>query len=79
MRDVPGDIVLELSVRSLSVRLSRFSVRTHILVMEFQIILSLYRNMYLHMRTAHTEFGCTAPNGNRVMALCYFQIYIVDR
>jgi len=30
------------------------------------------------MRTAHTKFGCTAPTGNRVMALCYFQIYIVD-
>ena len=28
------------------------------------------------MRTANTRFGCTAPTGNRVMALCYFQIYI---
>ena len=42
----------------------------------FQILLSFYRNMYLHMRTAHTRFGCTAPAGNRV---CYFQIYIVIR
>jgi len=49
------------------------------LVMDFQILLSFYRNMYLHMRTAHTRFGCTAPTGNRVMALVYFQIYIVDR
>ena len=31
--------------------------------------------MYLHMRTAHTRFGCTPPTGNRVMALFYFQIY----
>ena len=73
-----GDIVLALSfVRSLSVRpsilLSCFSVWTHILVMDFQIILSFYRNMNLH-----TKFGCTAPTGNRVMALCYFKTYIVD-
>jgi len=46
--------------------------------MDFQILLSFYRNMNLHMWTAHTRFGCTAPTGNRVMALCYFQIYIVD-
>ena len=44
-----------------------------------QILLSFYRNMFLHMRTAHTRFRCTAPTGNRVMALCYFQIYLVDR
>ena len=56
-----------------------FSVQTHFLVMDFQILLSFYRNMYLHMRTAQTRFGCTAPTGNRVTALCYFQIYIVDR
>ena len=31
------------------------------------------------MRTTHTRFGCTAPTGNKVMALCYFQIYLVDR
>ena len=30
-----------------------FSVRTHILVMDIQILLSFYRNMNLHMRTAH--------------------------
>ena len=30
------------------------------------ILLSFYRNMNLHMRTAHTRFGCTAPTGNRV-------------
>ena len=45
---------------------SSFSLRTHILVMDFQILLSFYRNMYLHMRTAHTRFGCTPPTGNRV-------------
>ena len=78
------DIVSALSVCpnlsvSLSVRPSRFSVRTHILVMDFQILLSFYRNMNLQMRTAHTRFCCTAPTGNRVMALCYLQIYIVDR
>jgi len=28
---------------------------------------------------ALTRFHCTAPTGNRVMALFYFQIYIVDR
>ena len=44
--------------------------------MDFQNLSSFYRNMYLHMRTAHTRFGCTAPAGNRV---CYFQIYIVIR
>ena len=64
-----GGIVLALSVRPKPFRLSCFSVRTHILVMDFQILLSFYRNMYLHMRTAHTRFGCTAPTGNRVMAL----------
>ena len=42
-----------------------FSLRTHILVMGFQILLSIYRNMNLHMRTAHTRFGFTPP-GNRV-------------
>ena len=62
-----------------SVRPSRFSFRTHIFVMDFQIVLSFYRNMNLHMRTAHTRFCCTALTGNRVMAFCYFQIYIVDR
>jgi len=51
----------------------------HILVMDFQILLSFYRDMYLHMRTAHTKFGCTAPTGNKVMALFYFQTYIEDR
>ena len=30
------------------------------------------------MRTAHNKYGCTALTGNRVTALCYFQIYIVD-
>ena len=64
------------SVRSLSVRRSRFSVQTHILVMVFQISLPFNRNMYLHMGTAHTRFACTT--GNRVIALCYFQLYIVD-
>ena len=44
-----------------------------------QILLSFCRNMFLHMRTAHTKFGSIAPTGNRVMALCYFQIYLVDR
>ena len=29
--------------------------------------------------SAHTRFSCTAPTGNRVMALCYCQIYILDR
>ena len=27
---------------------------------------------------AHTRYSCTAPTGNRVMALFYFHIYIVD-
>ena len=67
-----------LSVRP-PVRPSCFSIRTDILVMDFQILLSFYRNMYLHMKTAHIRFRCTAPTGNRGMALCYFQIYIVDR
>ena len=72
-----------LSVRSLprlnpSVHPSRFSVWTLILVMDFQILLSFYRNLYLHMRVAHIRVGCTAPTGNRVMALCYIQIYIVE-
>ena len=62
-----------------SVRPSRFSFRTHIFVMDFQIVLSFYRNMNLHMRTAHNRCRCTALTGNRVMAFCYFQIYIVDR
>ena len=78
------NIVLVLSVRLKpvrpSVRQSRFSAQMHIWVMNFQILLAFYRNKYLYMRTtAHTKFGCTAPTGNRVMALCYFQIYIVDR
>ena len=55
----------------------QLSVQTYTLVMDFQILLSLYRNMNMHMRTAHTTFGCTAST--RVMALCYFQIHIVDR
>ena len=42
-------------------------------------VIVFYRNMSLHMRMAHTRFGCTAPTGNTVMAPCYFQIYIVDR
>ena len=72
-----------LSIRSLprlnpSVHPSRFSVWTLILVMDFQILLSFYRNLYLHMRVAHIRVGCTAPTGNRVMALCYIQIYIVE-
>ena len=66
-----GDIVLALSVRSLSVRPS---VRTHILVLDFQIILSFYRNMNLHMRTAHTRFNCTATTGNIVMAFVSFNL-----
>jgi len=45
--------------RLTSFRPSPFSVRTHNLVMDFQILFSFYRNMYLHMRTAHTRFGCT--------------------
>ena len=67
------------TVRRLSVRPSRFSIRTHILVTDFQILLSFYRFMYLHMRTARKMFRCTAQTGNRVTTLCYFQIYIVDR
>jgi len=38
------------------------------------MLLSFYRNMYLHLRTAHTMFGCTA---SIVYGLCYFQMYIV--
>ena len=33
--------------------------------------ISFYRNMYLHMRTAHTRFRCTTLTWHRVMALCY--------
>ena len=57
----------------------QLSVQTYILVMDSQILLSFHRNMKLHMRMAHTRFGCTAPTGNRVMDLFYFQICIVDR
>ena len=46
--------------------------------LDFIVILQEYE-LALHMRTAHTKFGCTSPTGNRVMALCYFQIYIVNR
>jgi len=43
---------------------------------DFIVILQEYKLAY---EDSHIKFGCTAPTGNRVMALCYFQIYIVDR
>ena len=76
---VSSDLALSVRPKPFpSFRPSIDSVRTHIFVMDFHILLSFYRNMYLHMRTAHNKYGCTTLTGNRVTALCYFQIYIVD-
>jgi len=47
-RDIFWALYVSLYSVLLSNRPSRFSVQTHIFLMDFQILLSFYRNMYMH-------------------------------
>jgi len=47
-RDIFWVLYVSLYSVLLSICPSRFSVQTHIFLMDFQILLSFYRNMYVH-------------------------------